>query len=66
MCKEISTGEILSMKVQKKQVIIADDFCDGVLTENNVLRKIKHPFLTVSYVALAAPINYYGKLNFDL
>ena len=59
MCKEISTGEVLSMKVLKKRIIIADDDYDSVLTENNVLRKMKHPFLTVSYmymyVALAAP-----------
>ena len=59
MCKEISTGEVLSMKVLKKRIVIADDDYDSVLTENNVLRKMKHPFLTVSYmymyVALAAP-----------
>ena len=59
MCKEISTGEVLSMKVLKKRIVIADDDYDSVLTENNVLQKMKHPFLTVSYmymyVTLAAP-----------
>ena len=49
MCKDISTGEILAMKVLKKQVIVEDDDYDGVLTENNVLRKVKHPFLIVSH-----------------
>jgi hypothetical protein len=51
MCKEISTGEILAMKVLKKQVTIKEDDCDFVLAENNVLRKVKHPFLTVGHDA---------------
>ena len=49
MCKEISTGDILAMKVLKKKQVIKDDDCDQVLTENNVLRKIKHPFLLVGH-----------------
>ena len=49
MCKEIGTGEILAMKVMKKQVIIEDDDCECVLAENNVLQKIKHPFLMVNH-----------------
>lgn len=51
MCKEISTGEILAMKVLKKQDVIAYDDCDSVLAENNVLQKVKHPFLTVGHAA---------------
>jgi serine/threonine protein kinase len=50
MCKEIDTGEILAMKVLKKQEAIDDNECDQVLSENNVLRKIKHPFLVVGQV----------------
>ena len=50
MCKEIHTGEILAMKVLKKQTAIEDDDCDQVLSENNVLQNVKHPFLTVGYV----------------
>ena len=49
MCKEISTGEILALKVVKKQATIANDDCDCVISENNVLQKIKHPFLTVRH-----------------
>ena len=49
MCKDTNTGEILAMKVLKKEVIIKDDDYDEVLTENNVLRKVKHPFLTVGH-----------------
>lgn len=48
MCKEVDTGEILALKVLKKKNLIEDDDCDLVFTENNVLRKIKHPFVTVS------------------
>jgi hypothetical protein len=51
MCKEISTGEILAMKVLKKQVVIADDDCDSVLAENNALQRVKHPFLTVGHAS---------------
>ena len=51
MCKEISTGEILAMKVLKKEEVIADDDCEAVLAENNVLRRIKHPFVTVGHAA---------------
>ena len=49
MCKDTSTGEILAMKVLKKEIITKNDDYDAVLTENNVLRKVKHPFLTVSH-----------------
>ena len=51
MCKEISTGEILAMKVLKKQKAIEDNECDLVVSENNVLQRVKHPFLTVGHVA---------------
>ena len=51
MCKEISTGEILAMKVLKKEMITSDIDYDAVLAENNVLRKIKHPFVTVGHAA---------------
>lgn len=47
MCKEVNTGEILAMKVLKKQVAIKNDDVDIVLAENNVLRRVNHPFLTV-------------------
>ena len=49
MCKDTSTGEILAMKVLKKKVIIERDEYNEVRTENNVLRKVKHPFLTVGH-----------------
>ena len=49
MCKDVGTGEILALKVLKKKDIIKDDDCGQALTENNVLQKLKHPFLTVGH-----------------
>ena len=60
MCKEVGTGEILAMKVLKKKVVIKDDDIDAVLTENRVLQKVKHPFLTVGYA-----INILGAYMFS-
>lgn len=48
MCKEKSTGEIMAMKILKKDVIVAKDEIAHTLTENRVLQITKHPFLTVS------------------
>ena len=53
MCKEIGTGEILAMKVLKKQSIIENNDFDVLFAENNVLQKIKHPFLTVGHTYLS-------------
>ena len=71
MCKEIGTGEILAMKVLKKQLVKEDDDCEAVRIENSVLRKIKHPFLSVGNVhivcltmrRICVPFNYSGLLS---
>ena len=48
MCKEKATGEIMAMKILKKDVIVAKDEIAHTLTENRVLQMTNHPFLTVS------------------
>ena len=48
MCREKSSGEIMAMKILKKDVIVAKDEIAHTLTENRVLQLTKHPFLTVS------------------
>lgn len=47
MCKDKSTGEVLAMKILKKDVIVAKDEISHTLTENRVLQMTTHPFLTV-------------------
>ena len=49
MCKEKETGEIMAMKILKKDVIVAKDEIAHTLTENRVLQMTNHPFLTVSF-----------------
>ena len=71
MCKEIGTGEILAMKVLKKQTLKEDDEYENVRMENSVLRKIKHPFLSVGDVhvfcftmrRICIPFNFGGLLS---
>ena len=48
MCKDKATGEVLAMKILKKDVIVAKDEIAHTLTENRVLQMTTHPFLTVT------------------
>ena len=48
MCREKATGDIMAMKILKKDVIVAKDEIAHTLTENRVLQMTNHPFLTVS------------------
>ena len=48
MCKDKETGDIMAMKILKKDVIVAKDEIAHTLTENRVLQMTNHPFLTVS------------------
>ena len=52
MCKDKSTGEIMAMKILKKDVIVAKDEISHTLTENRVLQMTTHPFLTVHTLPL--------------
>lgn len=47
MCKEKTTGDVMAMKILKKDVIVAKDEISHTLTENRVLQMTTHPFLTV-------------------
>ena len=48
MCMEKATGEILAMKILKKDVVVAKDEIAHTITENRVLQLTNHPFLVVS------------------
>ena len=48
MCMEKATGEIMAMKILKKDVIVAKDEIAHTLTKNRVLQMTNHPFLVVS------------------
>lgn len=52
MCKEKESGQIMAMKILKKDVIVAKDEIAHTLTENRVLQMTAHPFLTVSHFFL--------------
>lgn len=47
MCKEKASGDVMAMKILKKDVIVAKDEISHTLTENRVLQMTTHPFLTV-------------------
>ena len=47
MCIDRETQEILALKSLKKNVILIKEEVPGVITENRVLQRINHPFLTV-------------------
>uniref|UniRef100_A0A915CSZ5 non-specific serine/threonine protein kinase n=1 Tax=Ditylenchus dipsaci TaxID=166011 RepID=A0A915CSZ5_9BILA len=46
LCKEKKTDRLYAIKILKKEVIIAKDEVAHTLTENRVLQRCKHPFLT--------------------
>jgi len=46
MCREKATSQLYAIKILKKSVIIAKDEVAHTLTENRVLQKTRHPFLT--------------------
>ena len=48
MCKEKATGEILAMKIRRKDVVVTEDDVAYTLTEKGILHTLKmntHPFL---------------------
>ncbi|XP_052749573.1 RAC serine/threonine-protein kinase [Galleria mellonella] len=46
LSREKGTGKLYAMKILKKNVIIQKDEVAHTITENHVLKKTKHPFLT--------------------
>ncbi|KAI6218034.1 AGC/AKT protein kinase [Aphelenchoides fujianensis] len=46
LCREHRTGKLYAMKLLKKEVIVQKDEVTHTYTENRVLQKCKHPFLT--------------------
>jgi len=48
LCREKATAQLYAIKVIKKETVIANDEVAHTLTENEVLRTTKHPFLIVS------------------
>lgn len=46
LAKFKKTGEVVALKILKKEVIVAKDEVAHTLTENRVLRTMVHPFLT--------------------
>ncbi|XP_065845039.1 RAC-gamma serine/threonine-protein kinase-like [Oscarella lobularis] len=46
VAREKTTGELFAVKILKKDVIIAKEEVAHTLTENQVLKTTKHPFLT--------------------
>ena len=52
LCKEKETGSLYAMKVLKKDFIQARDEMDHTMTEQKVMKNIRHPFLTVRDVCV--------------
>lgn len=46
--KEYRTNRLYAIKILKKEVILAKDELQHTMTENRVLQRCRHPFLTVS------------------
>lgn len=46
LAKNKKSGEVVALKVLKKDVIVAKDEVEHTLTENRVLKTMVHPFLT--------------------
>lgn len=48
LCRQKDTNQFYAIKILKKSVIIKKDEVTHTLTENRVLQRSNHPFLTVS------------------
>jgi RAC serine/threonine-protein kinase len=46
LARDKKTGELVAIKILKKEVIMAKDEVTHTLTENAVLQSTQHPFLT--------------------
>jgi RAC serine/threonine-protein kinase len=49
LVREKRTDRLYAIKILKKEVIVAKEEIEHTRTENRVLQKCKHPFLTVSF-----------------
>uniref|UniRef100_A0A914XNM4 Uncharacterized protein n=1 Tax=Plectus sambesii TaxID=2011161 RepID=A0A914XNM4_9BILA len=57
LCKEKRTSKLYAIKILKKEVIIAKDEVAHTLTENRVLQRCKHPFLTQLTYSFQTPFH---------
>lgn len=48
LCREKATAALYAIKMLRKDVVIEKDEVEHTLTENRVLRTMKHPFIIVS------------------
>ncbi|KAK6108383.1 Protein kinase domain family protein [Brugia pahangi] len=57
LCKEQRTRKLYAIKILKKEVIIQKDEVAHTLTENRVLQRCKHPFLTQLKYSFQTPFH---------
>ncbi|KAM3717150.1 Serine/threonine-protein kinase [Dirofilaria immitis] len=57
LCKEQRTKKLYAIKILKKEVIIQKDEVAHTLTENRVLQRCKHPFLTQLKYSFQTPFH---------
>lgn len=59
LCREKATGRLYAIKILKKEIIIQKDEVAHTQTENRVLRRTNHPFLTVNTAKKACVYRYF-------
>ena len=60
----ISTGDIYAMKVMKKEDLAKTNNIEYTLTERNILRNIRHPFIASLYCAFQTQGKVYLVMDF--
>lgn len=62
--REKRNGNLYAIKILKKEVIVAKDEVEHTMTENRVLQKTKHPFLTFMKYSFEDKDRFYFVMEF--
>ena len=64
LCEHLASGNRYAIKSVRKQLLVENNRCDVVITERNILVKIRHPFLIKLHFSFQSPSKVYFGLEY--